>query len=85
MSEANQVKNIKTGTVIKIVDEKTVKVEVQERRAHQTYKKVITRKQRFLTQNDIESVKIGQTVEMVPCRKVSKNKSWRIKSIVNKG
>ncbi len=69
---------IKKGTVVKISGEKTVKVEINEYRAHPKYKKQYRVTKNFLVHNDGQDVKEGDEVVITPCRKLSKKKSWML-------
>jgi small subunit ribosomal protein S17 len=69
---------IKKGTVVKVSGKKTVKVEVNEYRAHPKYKKQYRVTKNFLVHNDGHDVKEGDNVVITPCRKLSKMKSWML-------
>ncbi len=67
----------KKGTVIKVIDDKTAKVEVHSYRQHKIYKKRyrITKNYLIDTPNRLNE---GDQVEIEQCRPVSKRKHWRL-------
>ena len=72
----------KQGTVIKNSGLKTVKVEVNEYRAHPKYKKRYRITKNFLVHNEEGKMKIGDLVVIKPCSPISKNKSWTLDKII---
>jgi len=66
----------KKGVVVKIVGEKTIKVENNEYRAHPKYKKRFRITKNFLVHDEKNSAKIGDKVVIQQCRPLSKNKNW---------
>lgn len=66
----------KQGTVVKISGAKTIKVEVNEYRAHPKYKKRYKVTKNFLVHDEEEKAKVGDTVSFQQSRPISKRKSW---------
>ena len=70
-----------TGTVISNKMQKTVVVEEVRLVAHPMYHKR-TRKNTKYHAHDEVGVKIGDVVELVACRPISKTKAWKVKGVV---
>ena len=67
----------KKGTVVKVIDDNTSKVEVHSYQQHKIYKKRFRITKKFLidTPSRLEE---GQKVEIEQCRPVSKRKHWKL-------
>ncbi len=70
----------KKGTVVKISGSKTIKVEVNSYRAHSKYKKRYRITKNFLVHDEKETAKVGDTVDITPCRPISARKSWTLQN-----
>jgi small subunit ribosomal protein S17 len=66
------------GKVVKISGEKTVSVEVVRSLRHKLYKKVIKRSVRYLVHDEDSRAVVGDVVEIMSCRPISKLKTWRL-------
>jgi small subunit ribosomal protein S17 len=72
----------KTGRVGKISGNKTIRVDVDSLTKHPLYHKYVHKRTR-LAVHDPESIAVvGDLVEIVPCRPISKNKTWRLVRII---
>lgn len=71
-------KQILKGKIVKIIDEKSVKVRVKNIKVHPIYKKQYYRLKSFLVQTE-SPLKIDDSVEIEAHRPISKRKKWRIK------
>lgn len=72
------------GTVLRAGLAKTVVVEVLRSKKHALYKKVIRRKQRYLVHDEKNECGVGDRIEMMQCRPMSRLKRWRVSKIVAK-
>jgi small subunit ribosomal protein S17 len=63
---------------------KTVVVQVDRRQRHPLYGKVVSRAKRFMAHDELGCA-MGDTVQIVESRPISKHKRWVVESIVNKG
>jgi len=72
----------KKGTVVKLSGENTLNVEVYEYRTHPKYHKRYRVTRRILVHNEKEPVKQGDEVLIIPCRPLSKKKSWKLDKIL---
>jgi len=81
--ERGQIKNM-IGTVLRTGLAKTVVVEVIRSKKHTLYKKVIRRKTRYLVHDEKNECGVGDVVEMMHTRPLSKMKRWRVSKILTK-
>lgn len=66
------------GVVVSSAQQKTVVVRVDHLRFHPIYKKRFTVSKKFAVHDEKEQYKVGDTVEFVECRPISKRKKWRV-------
>ena len=62
--------------------EKTIVVEVNSKVKHSFYGKYVPYRKRFVAHDVKNDCNIGDTVEIVECRPLSKNKTWRLTKIL---
>ena len=68
-----------TGKVVSLKDAQTAIVEVEYHFQHPLYKKYLTRSKRYACQvDDQKQLALGQQVDIVSCRPVSKTKHFRV-------
>lgn len=77
-------KVVKQGVVVKQSGDKTIKVEVNEYRAHPKYKKRYRITKRFLAHDEKGEAQKGDVVQISQCRPVSKRKSFALDKVVEK-
>jgi small subunit ribosomal protein S17 len=90
MSEENQTTQIRqrrilVGTVISDKMDKTVVVEVIRRYRHPRYKKYIQERLRYKAHDERNDAKTGDRVNIVESRPISKDKRWRLQTVVERG
>lgn len=69
--------NTLKGVVVKITDKKTAVVKVTRMISHPKYKKLMKKNNQFKVQTGKE-VKVGETVAIKPCKRVSKEKYFEV-------
>ena len=69
-------KRILSGTVISSNANKTVVVKVTRRVQHKLYKKIISRTKKYHAHDENNMYKIGDNVNIIESRPISKLKSW---------
>lgn len=77
--EKNNKKNrgkILKGMVVKIIDDKTVSVEVLNTSRNPLYKRTIKRKKLYLAHVAQGEFEIGESIEIMESRPISKKKKW---------
>ncbi len=65
--------------------DKTIRVVVDSLVKHPKYGKYMHRRTKLAAHDPRNAAKVGDTVEIVPCRRISKSKSWRLAKIVRTG
>jgi small subunit ribosomal protein S17 len=71
-----------TGKVIGDKMKKTVVVEVRTTVAHPKYKKFVRKRQSFKAHDEKAICHLGDRVEIVESRPLSKTKRWRVKRVL---
>jgi small subunit ribosomal protein S17 len=79
------IKKRRVGLVVSDKMDKSVVVRVTRRAPHPLYKKVLRRHRRYMAHDEQNECKIGDTVEIVECRPLSKRKSWRVRRVLSHG
>jgi len=70
-----------TGRVVSTKMQKTIAVEIERLVRHGMYGKFIRRTTKLLAHDEAGQVKEGDTVVIVPCRPMSRHKSWKVLSV----
>ncbi|ACZ61581.1 MULTISPECIES: 30S ribosomal protein S17 [Dehalococcoides] len=73
------------GHVISDKMEKTIVVGIDVAKRHPLYKKTYRRTMKYLVHDEKNEAKIGDMIEIVECRPISKGKYWRLSKIITKG
>lgn len=86
MSEELQRGNrkVRQGIVVSDKMEKTIVVQVNTLKAHPLYGRTMKRSTHFQAHDEVGEAGIGDTVDIMECRPMSKNKNWRLLRIVSK-
>ncbi|MEJ0006315.1 MAG: 30S ribosomal protein S17 [Steroidobacteraceae bacterium] len=72
-----------TGRVVSTKMQKTVAVEIERLVRHGMYGKFIRRTTKLLAHDEEGKVREGDTVIIVPCRPMSRHKSWKVMSVTH--
>ena len=83
MSERN-LRKTRVGNVVSDKMDKTVVVAIADRVQHPLYKKIIKRTIRLKAHDENNECGIGDTVEVMETRPLSKDKNWRVTRIIEK-
>jgi small subunit ribosomal protein S17 len=81
MSERGHRKT-QVGVVVSDKMEKTVVVKVDRLVKHSVYSKYIKRSENYKVHDEHNSSKIGDRVQIIECRPLSKDKRWSLKQII---
>ena len=73
-----------TGKVVSTKMDKTIAVVIERMVKHETYGKYLRRSTKLLAHDEDKSAHEGDTVIITPCRPLSRRKSWRLLSIVER-
>ncbi|HKX25400.1 MAG TPA: 30S ribosomal protein S17 [Actinomycetota bacterium] len=74
----------RTGVVVSDGMEKTVVVQVESRKPHRLYEKMVRRTSKLHAHDEANEAKVGDVVRLMETRPLSKTKRWRIVEIVEK-
>ncbi len=77
-------RKIRSGVVVSDKMDKTVVVRVERLFKHPVYKKYIRRHKKFMAHDELNQCQIGDKVQIVESRPYSKNKCWRVQSVIEK-
>ena len=83
MSERN-LRKTRVGTVVSDKMDKTVVVAIQDNVRHPLYKKIIKRTVKFKAHDEQNACGVGDKVEIIETRPLSKDKRWRVTAIITK-
>ena len=86
MNTASEQKTLRTltGRVVSNKMNKTIAVEIQRLVKHPRYGKYIRRTTKLLAHDEANESREGDTVTIAECRPLSRNKSWRLVSVVER-
>ena len=82
-AEVRGTRKIRQGLVVSNKMQKTVVVQVERRTQHPLYGKTVIRSNKFKAHDDM-SCDIGDRVEIMETRPLSKEKRWRVIRIIEK-
>lgn len=83
MSERN-LRKTRVGTVVSDKMDKTVVVAIADRVRHPLYKKIMKRTVKFKAHDEQNACGIGDKVQIMETRPLSKDKRWRVVTIIEK-
>lgn len=72
------------GTVVSNSMNKTIVVEVKSSKKHPLYKKVVKTRKKFKAHDEKEEANVGDVVEIMETRPLSKEKHFRLIRVVEK-
>lgn len=77
-------RNEKIGEVVSTKMQKTIVVEVEMRKAHPKYKRVVRSTKKFYAHDEQSSARLGDMVRIRETRPQSKLKRWSLEEIVRR-
>jgi len=77
-------RNEKVGQVVSTKMQKTIVVEVEMRKAHPKYKRVMKLSKKFYAHDENNTARIGDMVRIRETRPLSKLKRWNLEEIVRR-
>lgn len=83
-NEARNLRKTRVGKVVSNLMEKSIVVAVEDNVKHATYGKIIKRTTKIHAHDENNECSIGDTVEVMETRPLSKTKRWRLVRIVEK-
>jgi small subunit ribosomal protein S17 len=73
------------GTVVSDKMQKTVVVEIERRKLHPVYKKVVRTTKRVMAHDESDSIPVGAMVRIVESRPLSRHKRWAVEEVLQDG
>jgi len=73
-----------TGLVVSDKMDKTVVVKITTKVLHPLYKKYVTKSVKYKAHDENNDAKIGDTVRIMECRPVSKEKCWNLQEVIER-
>jgi len=77
-------RNEKVGNVVSTKMAKTIVVEVEMRKAHPKYKRIVKSSKKFYAHDEQNSARVGDVVRIRETRPTSKLKRWALEEIVRR-
>ncbi len=77
-------RNEKEGNVVSTKMQKTIVVEVEMRKAHPKYKRIVRSSKKFYAHDEQNSARVGDVVRIRETRPLSKLKRWSLEEIVRR-
>ena len=77
-------RNEKVGLVVSTKMQKTIVVEIEMRKAHPKYKRVMKSNKKFYAHDEQNSARLGDVVRIRETRPLSKLKRWSLEEIVRR-
>src|ERR1700744_4245737 len=74
----------KVGLVVSTKMQKTIVVEIEMRKAHPKYKRVMKSNKKFYAHDEQNSARVGDMVRIKETRPLSKLKRWNLEEIVRR-
>ncbi|MBE0568522.1 MAG: 30S ribosomal protein S17 [Deltaproteobacteria bacterium] len=74
----------KVGVVVSDKMDKTVVVQVERLVPHPVYKKYVKRRNRIKAHDEKNEFQVGDRVEIIEARPLSKDKRWRVNKLIDR-
>ena len=84
MSEERNLRKTRVGVVVSDKMDKTIVVAIEDNVRHPLYKKIIKRTFKLKAHDEKNECGIGDRVKVMETRPLSKDKRWRLVSIIEK-
>ena len=84
MSTERNLRKTRVGKVVSDKMDKTVVVAIVDNVKHPLYKKIIKRTYKLKAHDENNECRVGDTVEVMETRPLSKDKRWRLVEIIEK-
>ena len=85
MSETTSAfRKTRVGQVVSDKMDKTIVVAIEDSVQHKLYKKIVKRTYKLKAHDENNECGVGDTVKVMECRPLSKDKRWRLVEIIKK-
>lgn len=82
--EERNLRKTRTGKVVSNKMQKTIVVAVEDHVKHPLYGKIVKRTYKLKAHDENNECGVGDTVKVMECRPLSKDKRWRLVEIIKK-
>jgi len=82
--EGRVARRMKQGRVVSDKMDKTIVVLSETRVPHPVYGKIVRKSVKFKAHDETNDAKIGDTVRIMECRPMSKDKRWRLVQVLER-
>jgi small subunit ribosomal protein S17 len=72
------------GNVVSTKMQKTIVVEVERRKAHPLYRRVVRMTKKFYAHDEENSARVGDVVRLEETRPLSKLKRWKLQEVIRR-
>ncbi|MFV1961926.1 MAG: 30S ribosomal protein S17 [Acidimicrobiia bacterium] len=83
-NETRSRRKVRVGVVVSDSRDKTITVEVPNLTAHPRYDKVVRRSTKFHVHDETNDANVGDRVQIMETRPISKQKRWRLIEILER-
>ena len=84
MTDERNNRKVRQGVVVSDANDKTIVVQISERKPHPIYGKMMTSTKKLHAHDENNEAHVGDTVSIMETRPLSKMKRWRLSKIVEK-
>jgi len=81
---ARGTRKVRQGRVVSEKMDKIAVVAVENRVRHPLYGRIVRRTKKFKAHDETNDCHVGDLVEIMECRPISKEKSWRVLRVVER-
>ncbi|RAX53022.1 30S ribosomal protein S17 [Helicobacter sp. 16-1353] len=85
MSEQQKHKRVIQGKVIKKSGDKSANILVERKVVHPKYRKIVKRFKKYIIHDENNTCNIGDFIEAIECKPISKTKSFRLNKTITTG
>ena len=84
MNERVTSRKTRVGKVVSDKMDKTVVVTIKDRVKHPLYNKIVDKSVKYKAHDENNECGVGDKVQIMECRPMSKDKNWRVVEIIEK-
>ena len=84
MTEARKLRKVRVGKVVSDKMDKTIVVAIADNVKHPVYNKIVKRTTKIHVHDENNECRVGDKVEVMETRPLSKTKRWRLVQIIEK-
>lgn len=77
-------RKIMQGRVVSDAGQKAIIVEIETRKQHPLFKKMVKKSKRFMAHDENNECRVGDRVRIMETRPLSKRKRWRLVEVVER-